>query len=122
MDRHRYCQGSLACRGGEVGCGLVFGCRWEVVAAEQADREVGEQHWPERDHGAVVAGGVGGDDGVVGGDSGVEVGVVGERDLDDAVHALAGGVGTDNVDRVGLIERDSVRDGWVDRPRDRARA
>jgi hypothetical protein len=65
------------------------------------------------DLGAVVAGCVGGDDGVVGGDDGVEVGVIGERDLDDPVHALRS-VGTDRVDRVGLIERDGVRDGWVD--------
>lgn len=73
--------------GGEVAGGLALGLGGEVVAAEQSQGDVVEQQRPEGDLGAVRAGGVGGDDGVVGGDGVVEIGVVGQRDLDDPVDA-----------------------------------
>src|SRR5437764_8504807 len=53
---------SLACCGGEIDSSLAFCCRWEVVAAEESDSEVGEAHGPEREVGPVAAGGVGGDE------------------------------------------------------------
>jgi hypothetical protein len=73
--------------GGEVAGGLALGLDGEVVAAEQPQGDVVEQQRTEGDLGAVRAGGVGGDDGVVGGDGVVEIGVVGQRDLDDPVDA-----------------------------------
>ncbi|GGV72875.1 hypothetical protein GCM10010277_86330 [Streptomyces longisporoflavus] len=67
--------------GGEVAGGLALGLGGEVVAAEQPQGDVVEQQGPEGDLGAVRAGGVGGGDGVV------EIGVDGQRDLDDPVDA-----------------------------------
>ena len=52
-------------RGREVGRRLLLRGGREVVAAEQPDGHVVEQHRPEREGRAVVAGGVGGDDGAV---------------------------------------------------------
>ena len=101
--------------GGQVGGGLLLGFGGEVVAAEQADGDVVEQHRPEREVGAVVAGGVGGDDGLVLGDGGVEVDVVGEGHLDDAVDAV-GGVAADRGGGVGPVEGDGVAEGRAGRP------
>ena len=58
--------------------------------------------------GPVGAGGVGGDDGVVGGDGGVQVGVVGQRDLDDAVDALAARTARIGRGRVAGVQGDGV--------------
>src|SRR4051812_35979721 len=78
--------GTVARRRGQVVGGMFLGVGREVVAAEEADGDVVEQHRPEREVGPVGAGGVGGDDGLVPRHGGVEVDVVGERHLDDAVH------------------------------------
>src|SRR5690349_14589882 len=102
----------VVCRGGEVGGGLLFGGGGEVVAAEQPDGDVVEQHGPEREARALLAGGVGGDDSVVAGDGGIEVDVVGECHLDDAVDAL-GGVRADSLGGIWGVQGDSVGDGRV---------
>lgn len=117
VERDRFAardgQRSFMRRGGQVDRGLLLSEWREVVAAEQPDREVGEEHRPEGKLGAIGPGGVGGDDGVGCRDCGVEVCVVGEGNLDDAVYATwrerANG-----VDRIRLIERHRVRDGWID--------
>src|SRR6266511_5613743 len=85
-DRDR--QRAVLGRGGEVRCGLLLRYGWEVVAAQKTDGHVVEQHGPEREVGAVATGGIGGDDRVVPGDRGVQVNVVGQRDLDDAINAV----------------------------------
>jgi hypothetical protein len=61
---------------------------------------------PERETGAVLMAGVRGDDRVILGDGSVEVNVVGECDIDDAVNALAR-VDPDGRGRVGLVEGDA---------------
>src|SRR5204863_4686933 len=71
-----YPQCSLARCGGELGRGLALGRERKVVATEQPDREVGEQHWPERELGAVAAGGIGSDNAIVGRDGRVEIRVL----------------------------------------------
>lgn len=100
--------------GGEVAGGLALGLAWEVVAAEQPQGDVVEQQRPEGDLGAVRAGGVGGDDGVVGGDGVVEIGVVGQRDFDDPVDA-PWRVRADGRGGVASVQGDGVGDdGRVD--------
>jgi hypothetical protein len=108
-DRER----AVACRRGQVFSGLALGEVREVVAAEQPDREVGEEHRPEREVRPIEAARVGGDDGVGGRDRGVEVGVVGERDLDGAVNAV-GRVCADRAGGVRVVQRHRPRHGGVD--------
>ena len=87
----------------------------EVVAPKQADGDVGPEQRSKRKRRPVLARPVGGDDRVVGGDRGVEVDVVREGNLDDAVYAV-GGVSTNLARRVGLVQRDDMRGhGRVDR-------
>src|SRR3954470_23414311 len=84
---------------GEVGGALLGGGR-KVVAAEQAKRDVGEEQRPERQLGAVAPAGVGGDHPSDGEQLHVQVGVIGQRTLDDA------------VDRIGACARiDSTTSG-----------
>src|SRR5437763_4629817 len=109
----RYRQGSLACCGGEIDSGLTFRRTREVVAAEESDRQVGEEHGPEREVGPVAARGVGRDNAVGSRNGRVQVCVFGEGHLDDAVHAL-GRVRTDRLLWLRLAQRYSVRDGAVD--------
>src|SRR5439155_26865213 len=49
----RYRQCSLACCGGEIDGSLTFRRAREVVAAEESDRQFGEEHGPEREVGPV---------------------------------------------------------------------
>jgi hypothetical protein len=104
-DRDR--KGSVVRRGGQVFCGSAPGVPGEVVAAEQPDRHVGEEHGPEREARAIVSGRIRGDDGIGCGDRGVEVRVVGEGDLDDAMHAV-GCERPDRLRRLPLVERDRM--------------
>jgi hypothetical protein len=99
-DRNR--QGAVPGRRRELGRRLLLGCGRKVVASEQPDRDVVEQQGPEREVGPVTASGVGRDDGVDLGDGGVEVDVVGERHLDDAVDSVRS-LHSDGTRGVGLV-------------------
>ena len=81
-------QGAHGGRGGEVAGGLSFRLGREVVTAEQAQGDVVEQQRPEGEFGAFRARTVGGDDSTECGDRVVQVGVVRQGHLDDAVHSL----------------------------------
>lgn len=107
-------EGSDGGRGGEIAGSLASGPGGEVVAAEHAEGDVGEQQGPEGEFGAVGAGGVGGDDRVVRDHRGVQVGVVRQGHLDDAVDAPRC-VRADRPGRVVLVEGDGVgHHGGVD--------
>jgi len=75
----------VGCSGcGEVCCCLEFGFDREVVATQETDGRVVEEHRPEGKLGPIASGGVGGTDRADLDDGGVQVDVLGERDLDDA--------------------------------------
>jgi hypothetical protein len=81
-----------ACGGscGEVGRCFALGFGGEVVAAKKPNRDVVEQHRPERKVWPVVSGRVRGDDGADLRNSGVQVSVVGESTFDDPLDAAMG--------------------------------
>ena len=83
--------------------------RGEVIAAEQADGHVVEEHGPEREGGSVLPARVCGDDRTDFAHGGVEIDVVGEGDLDDPVDAV-GRDGPDVGSGIGPVERDDVID------------
>jgi hypothetical protein len=92
---------------GDVTSRAKFGVRGEVVAAEQAQRDVGEQQRPEREGRTLLRRGVGSDHRTLAGHLGIQVGVGRQRDLDDPVHP-EGRRGAYLRDRVGPVQRDSL--------------
>jgi len=82
-----YRQRASAGGGDEVRGGLLLGLAGEVIAAEQSDCHVVEQHGPEGKGGSVLPAGVSGDDRTDLADDGGEIDVVGEGDLDNPVDA-----------------------------------
>ncbi|MFN8174522.1 MAG: hypothetical protein U0T02_05580 [Solirubrobacteraceae bacterium] len=82
VDRDR--ESALTRRRGEVGGGFLLDLWREVVTAQETEADALEEHRPERHARALGARGVGGDHSLVRGDRRIEVGVVGERSLDDS--------------------------------------
>jgi len=103
--RQRACAG-----GGDEICGRLFlGLAGEVIATEQPDCHVVEEHGPERKGGSVLPACVSGDNRPDLADGGVEIDVVGEGDFDNPVNA-SGRDGPDVRSGIGPIEQDDVVD------------
>ncbi|MEU0742393.1 hypothetical protein [Streptomyces sp. NPDC006134] len=91
-------EGAVEEGGGEVG----FDGGREVVAAQEAEGDVGDSEFPVRDA-RPVGRGAGGAEGAAGGDQvGVEADVAGEGDFGDAVDAV-GGDGADPLGQVWVV-------------------
>jgi hypothetical protein len=82
----------LAQAGGEIRGGAALGVGWEVVAAQQSDRDVEEEQRPERQRRRGTCREVAGDDAALRDDVRIQLRIGGEGDVDDAVDTVRRGV------------------------------